>query len=87
MSSALHQVHYDLLALVAIGAQADVYPEGWGRASGSLPDELVEGQTGAHPAEPLVACLRTRGQGHGQDTGIQDTRTRGQVSVLLTYCF
>lgn len=34
-----------------------MYPEGGGGTSGSLLDELVEGEMGAHPFEPLASCL------------------------------
>ena len=52
-----HKIIYDLLPLVARRAEADVYPEGGGGTSGSLLDELVEGEMGAHPFEPLASCL------------------------------
>ena len=52
-----HKIIYDLLPLVARRAEADVYPEGGGGTSGSLLDELVEGEMGAHPFEPLAPCL------------------------------
>ena len=52
-----HKIIYDVLPWVARRAEADVYPEGGGGTSGSLLDELVEGERGAHPFEPLASCI------------------------------